>query len=312
MNNNSLSESEQMYLVTIRKACEHCADTPIPIPEIAKELGVQPVSASQMINRLAERGVVNYIPYKGAELTPEGKAISDKILRNRRLWEVFLVKVLEMELEEADRLACQIEHFTSPDITSRLANFLDHPTVCFHGDPIPQIEGGNPVAFEGIPLDKLKVGQRSHVVRINADPPTAKFLADEGVKPGVCIGMLATGNSGDYLLEIGENRIHLSAKMTGDITVSSITHAQQPEKEEQDMEVPLSHLKVGDRGIVRKLNFKGGMRQRLLAMGLTAGEIISVKRIAPLGDPIDFVIKGYDLSLRKNEAKEISVTLVQE
>ena len=73
------------------------------------------------------------------------------------------------------------------------------------------------------------------------------------------------------------------------------------------MSVPLSDLKVGETGVIAKMNFKGAARQRLLAMGLVKGETILVKRVAPLGDPIDFVIKGYHLSLRKTEANEILV-----
>lgn len=75
--------------------------------------------------------------------------------------------------------------------------------------------------------------------------------------------------------------------------------------------IPLSSLKVGQKGKIEKLNFKGTTRQRLLAMGLVRGETILVKKVAPLGDPIDFVIKGYDLSLRKSEAKEIIVTKIE-
>lgn len=71
--------------------------------------------------------------------------------------------------------------------------------------------------------------------------------------------------------------------------------------------LPLSQLKVGERGVITKMNIKGAARQRFLAMGLVKGETILVKRVAPLGDPIDFVIKGYDLSLRKSEAAEILV-----
>ncbi|MBL7161063.1 MAG: ferrous iron transport protein A [Anaerolineales bacterium] len=73
------------------------------------------------------------------------------------------------------------------------------------------------------------------------------------------------------------------------------------------MSVPLSNLQVGERGVIAKMNFKGAARQRFLAMGLVKGETILVKRVAPLGDPIDFVIKGYHLSLRKTEASEILV-----
>ena len=73
------------------------------------------------------------------------------------------------------------------------------------------------------------------------------------------------------------------------------------------MSVPLSDLKVGESGVIAKMNYKGAARQRLLAMGLVKGETILVKRVAPLGDPIDFVIKGYHLSLRRVEASEILV-----
>lgn len=73
------------------------------------------------------------------------------------------------------------------------------------------------------------------------------------------------------------------------------------------MSVPLSDLKVGETGVIAKMNYTGAARQRLLAMGLVKGETILVKRVAPLGDPIDFVIKGYHLSLRKTEADEILV-----
>jgi Fe2+ transport system protein FeoA len=75
--------------------------------------------------------------------------------------------------------------------------------------------------------------------------------------------------------------------------------------------LPLSQLKVGERGVITKMNIKGAARQRFLAMGLIKGESILVKRVAPLGDPIDFVIKGYDLSLRKSEAAEIMVEPVE-
>lgn len=73
--------------------------------------------------------------------------------------------------------------------------------------------------------------------------------------------------------------------------------------------LPLSQLKVGERGVIVKMNVKGAARQRFMAMGLIKGETILVKRVAPLGDPIDFVVKGYHLSLRRSEAAEISVKL---
>lgn len=71
--------------------------------------------------------------------------------------------------------------------------------------------------------------------------------------------------------------------------------------------LPLSDLKVGESGVIVKMDIKGKARQRFLAMGLIKGETVTVKRVAPLGDPIDFILKGYHLSLRKSEASEILV-----
>ena len=71
--------------------------------------------------------------------------------------------------------------------------------------------------------------------------------------------------------------------------------------------LPLSDLRVGESGVIVKMEIKGKVRQRFLAMGLIKGETVTVKRVAPLGDPIDFIVKGYHLSLRKSEASEILV-----
>ena len=71
--------------------------------------------------------------------------------------------------------------------------------------------------------------------------------------------------------------------------------------------LPLSDLRVGESGVIVKMEIKGKARQRFLAMGLIKGDTVTVKRVAPLGDPIDFIVKGYHLSLRKSEASEILV-----
>jgi len=311
-NNKTLTETEEMYLVTIHKLCEFCEDTPMPIPDIAKGLDVHPVSASQMINKLADGGYVDYLPYKGVMLTEEGLKISKRVLRHRRLWEVFLVKVLNMDLEKADLLACQIEHVTPPDVANLLASYLDNPTVCYHGNPIPMQNGNHRIIPKGIPLETLKVGQSSQVLRLIGNSTINKFLSDEGIHPGIHIRLLAIGNRDDRLLEVGGKHVLVSGSVTDAIVISEIIETNESEKEKPMTTIPLSDLKVGQKGIIQKLNFKGAIRQRLLAMGLVIGETISVKRVAPLGDPMDFVVKGYDLSLRKSEASKVIITALEE
>ena len=68
----------------------------------------------------------------------------------------------------------------------------------------------------------------------------------------------------------------------------------------------LSELKRGERGKIVKIG-GGAIRQRLLDMGLVSGSDIVMERVAPLGDPIEIKVKGYNLSLRKEEAASVEV-----
>ncbi|RLE66564.1 MAG: hypothetical protein DRJ38_01335 [Thermoprotei archaeon] len=73
----------------------------------------------------------------------------------------------------------------------------------------------------------------------------------------------------------------------------------------------LSELKPGEEGVISKILGKGGALRRIMDMGLTPGTRIKVVRKAPLGDPIEFEVRGYNLSLRKNEAELILVEVVK-
>lgn len=69
----------------------------------------------------------------------------------------------------------------------------------------------------------------------------------------------------------------------------------------------LSELKKGDRAKVTSIRGGGGIGQRLMDMGLTTGSEIEMQGVAPLGDPIEIRVRGYKLSLRKNEAAAVLV-----
>ncbi|MBP7999845.1 MAG: ferrous iron transport protein A [Chloroflexi bacterium] len=71
----------------------------------------------------------------------------------------------------------------------------------------------------------------------------------------------------------------------------------------------LHQLRPGQRAIIIRIGGNGALRRRFAEMGIIKGESILVERIAPLGDPVAYLIKGYHLSLRKEEAAQIEVTL---
>lgn len=69
----------------------------------------------------------------------------------------------------------------------------------------------------------------------------------------------------------------------------------------------LNDLKPGQEGIIISIGEKGPVRRRIMDMGVTPGATIKVIKVAPLGDPIEVNIRGYELSLRKDEAKQIQL-----
>jgi Fe2+ transport system protein FeoA len=75
----------------------------------------------------------------------------------------------------------------------------------------------------------------------------------------------------------------------------------------QNLPIPLSLLQPGDQGEVVQVQAQGLVRQRLLEMGFIRGARLRVEKLAPLGDPMELVIKGYHLSLRREESSCILV-----
>ena len=73
------------------------------------------------------------------------------------------------------------------------------------------------------------------------------------------------------------------------------------------MNVTLDCLSVGESGIIVKVNGEGRVRRRLFDMGLTPGAEVYLRKIAPLGDPIEITLRGYELSLRKEEAMNVEI-----
>ncbi|MFZ2938310.1 MAG: FeoA family protein [Candidatus Omnitrophota bacterium] len=82
-------------------------------------------------------------------------------------------------------------------------------------------------------------------------------------------------------------------------------------EENMSQEKVLSDLKPRDKAKVKRIAGHGQLRRKLLDMGLVPGSELEVLRVAPLGDPVEVRIKGYNLSLRKEEAKQVFIEAVR-
>ena len=77
-------------------------------------------------------------------------------------------------------------------------------------------------------------------------------------------------------------------------------------KEEEDMKT-LREVKVGESVKVVKLHGEGAVKRRIMDMGITRGTEVHVRKVAPLGDPVELTVRGYELSLRKADAEMVEV-----
>ena len=86
-----------------------------------------------MVQKLADKELLNYRKYKGTRLSSKGEKIAAGVIRKHRLWEVFLVEKLNFQWDEVHEIAEQLEHIQSDELINRLDAFLDHPDYDPHG-----------------------------------------------------------------------------------------------------------------------------------------------------------------------------------
>lgn len=220
MYSHKTTVAEDMYLITIFMIYVGDAAKPVPISIIAEELNVQPVSANQMVKRMAEKGLVDYSPYQGVVLTDQGSDQARRVLWSRRLWEIFLVRDLGLPLDKAEKIACDLEHHISTEVAERLDAFLDYPAFCYHGEHIPRGKGDDAQPIESVPLSELEIGGEAVIIEINGDSVTQRWLSSEGVSNGAHIRIIATGYYGDCLIECAGRRAHIAEKIAAEILVS--------------------------------------------------------------------------------------------
>ncbi|MFP8951533.1 metal-dependent transcriptional regulator [Natrialbaceae archaeon A-arb3/5] len=158
---------------------------PVRTVEIGEAVGVTAASVSSMIGTLDERGLVEYTPYSGVELTESGEAIVLGLVRKHRLLETFLIEHLDFEWSEVHEEADRLEHHVSDELTGRLARFLGEPATDPHGDPIPDADLAMPDEPPYAPLSEFEAGETIVVEQVpHRDPDIREYLSENGIGPG--------------------------------------------------------------------------------------------------------------------------------
>ena len=159
-------------------------DQPVSTTALAERLAVTPASASGMVKRLGELGLVTHRRYHGVLLTDAGRRVALEVIRHHRLLELYLVESLGVPWDRVHEEAEVLEHVLSDDLEELIAAKLGDPTHDPHGDPIPSRE----LTIEEVStesLQSLEPGARGTFARISdSDPDMLRYLAERGIAPG--------------------------------------------------------------------------------------------------------------------------------
>jgi DtxR family Mn-dependent transcriptional regulator len=183
-----LTRSVEDYLKAIYRLSPHgrTAST----SEIAQRLVLSPASVSGMVKRLSEQGLLEHVPYKGVQLTADGRRAALRMLRRHRLIEAYLVAFLGYTWDTVHDEAERLEHAVSDALVERMAAVLGNPTVDPHGDPIPTPDGDIDEPA-GVPLSDVPAGSSAVIRQVEeGQPERLRYIASLGLRPGVRVSVV--------------------------------------------------------------------------------------------------------------------------
>lgn len=152
--------------------------------DIAAMLEIAPPSVSGMIKRLSETGLIEHVPYRGVQLTPQGRRAALQMIRRHRILEVYLTQQLGYDWGDVHEEAERLEHAVSEKLIEKMAGALGDPRYDPHGAPIPTAAGEIEEA-ELFTLADAQIGLTILVRQVgDEDPARLRYLAELGLTPG--------------------------------------------------------------------------------------------------------------------------------
>jgi DtxR family Mn-dependent transcriptional regulator len=185
----ALTKSVEDYLKAIYEL--ELGGTPAQTSAIATALEVAPPSVSGMIKRLSEAGLLQHVPYRGVQLTEEGRRTALKMVRRHRVVEAYLTTKLGYDWDSVHDEAERLEHAVSDGLIERMAMALGNPRYDPHGAPIPTKDGTIETP-DYVPLSDVPVGEIAQLRMVDdKDAARLRFIASLGLKPGVSFEVIA-------------------------------------------------------------------------------------------------------------------------
>jgi DtxR family Mn-dependent transcriptional regulator len=220
--NCEMTYSEENYLKVIYHL-SHNANKGISTNAIANVMESKPSSVTDMVQKLADKGLVEYVKYQGVTLTEKGMFMALMIVRKHRLWEVFLVDKLDFSWDEVHDVAEQLEHIKSEKLTNKLDEFLGFPTEDPHGDPIPDRDG-RIASIDKKLLSEVATNKKVVCVGVkDSSPPFLQYLDKQRIALGSSIEVIAKEDFDHSLsLRVDGKEVAVSNKIASNLFVKPL------------------------------------------------------------------------------------------
>lgn len=216
---STISKENYIKTILVHKLANNASVT---TNHMAQELEVSSAAVSDMAKKLSSEGLISYRKYKGMELTEDGITLGKKILRKHRLWELFLMKTLDLSWSEVHDEAEKLEHHASEFLIDKIDEILGYPDFDPHGEPIPRKNGDMPEMPEFVRLSEAEEGKYYKILKVSdKNSELIKYFTRMNLKLGTKIFIKEKfGFDGSVTIFIGEDEMTLSEKVTGNIFVS--------------------------------------------------------------------------------------------
>lgn len=172
--------AEENYLKAIYNLSQYQGGT--TASKLSEKLNLKLPTINSMVNKLAEKKLVEYQKYKGFILTEKGQQQALEVIRKHRLTELFLVKVMGFGWEEVHDIAEEIEHIQIPAFFDKMDLILSNPKFDPHGTPIPDKNGKIPKSTLK-QLSDIEVGQKTRFIAVSdSSTDFLSYLSRIGLK----------------------------------------------------------------------------------------------------------------------------------
>ena len=201
-------EFEDEYIETLYEFHEKEPGQYVRNGDLAKKLGIKPASATEMVQRLANKGFLEYVPYKGAKMTPSGIEYGKKMKRRHRLAEV-LLDIIPFD-GNAHETACRLEHAIDDDLDVALEIMLGSPRLDPSGRDIPELSDELKTKASAIDnkycsLNEMKEGDIGEIAILFCSEATKIFLDKNNMNLGSLIEVVSSGYKLESGAEVGIN-----------------------------------------------------------------------------------------------------------